>query len=937
MTEQEDKDKEEVRYKKFSGIKSTKLLPQNDEITYKKFQGGSGNVNLNYAKITYKKFQGRSENVSTKKLTNVSHPANFYNPEGLMLNCITPDSLSQNEKNNIIYMCKRTTFYDNNSQHNEIRRNSLFQQSKKRIPLDNDCTIGKKKLKVKFPLKLNLSPSDVSKKEIDELFNEASDKLENIARNLMTINQTAEENVEWERNLTQELDESAGELNYSFDYKNKALRMYRDILNYLREKGSTNPFEDFLSEFRVKSSKYIALGLLFLTLRMHLIFISQEDFARKVGQKVSILRETIPHFYKFLKKVEGYEFVYDLIRSQLLSESEYKEVVLHFMRLCFDYLDETNNFEFYFSKLDVDYAYQLLISSINTFSDNNKYKSFYSKLKIKTPKILAVALCLICINYSRDVDLNQNKFVKILCDNKRLCINYSKFSELYGQFIIEFFQLDTQKYRNKVKTFLKGYFDDFKSCVISNFDLEENIKLFINEIDNKIFISNSMELYDSIIESGFEINFIAGNNEISYYFPQIFALSLIFYQLKLTKGIEFLGTSENFEEIFNLETNYRYITENANRIYPYVKGIIGRYKGQKYSRAEFIKMLIDSLEDFFHYETFFLLNLFEATKLKPQEFAQEIMYRGGRLYEIIDVTKNHINFIAPDTYGRIAKFIKKYISLREQNKFLSELDNLRKIRHKQFIEENVRYNFRYIEDRIESLRHNDLRGSLKKYFRKIISGDLPNAFFDIKSHPRASKSQLKGISEEQLKTYDIERYLIQPLRQDGKITEYYEDFYLCKLTQEVFDIYEKEFGSVPHHNPILNYILMNDDNSVAIETPTWKVTEKETYKGHIDLISIMNDSLRICDYKPNRTEILKSIPQICLYGLMAKNILENISGVKIKIECFIFSRNYALKFSPEILSINVLNFILKINSLRRTPLADKSGNNLQKVIESFFL
>ncbi len=147
MTEQEDKDKEEIRYKKFSVKKSEKPDTQNDEITYKKFKGASGNVNRNNEEITYKRFQGGSGNISPTTLTRTtqnSQPANVLNPRGFIGSCSAPNSLSQAEKNEIMNICKMTKFYDD-SQYSEISKNPAFQQLKKTKPFDNDSRIGIKK------------------------------------------------------------------------------------------------------------------------------------------------------------------------------------------------------------------------------------------------------------------------------------------------------------------------------------------------------------------------------------------------------------------------------------------------------------------------------------------------------------------------------------------------------------------------------------------------------------------------------------------------------------------------------------------------------------------------------------------------------------------------------------------------------------------------
>lgn len=752
---------------------------------------------------------------------------------------------------------------------------------------------------------------------------------------ILTSFTVIKEKENWEFNIYNQLKQYIKKLNLSPDYFELSKKIYIDILIYLEDEGSSNPFEIFLSKFRVNQPKYFALSFLYCSLRKNSKEVSQKSFMNKLNLNVSILREILPILYKILKSIPEYEFIYEIIRPQLLSEDEYRKIIRKYLDLYFEYLNSLNRcFNNIFNKKDNEQAYNLLISGINSVISENKFTTFYNSLKIKTPKIMAATLCLIHINYHKDLKLNQKEFVKFLSESKNLRVNYSKLSVLYSQMIMKYFTLNHKEYKQKVDKYLKNYVKKFKFWVKENLK-EKNVIESILDVISEYFINNSMNLYDSIINSGFEIIYIAESNEIHYYFPQIFALSLLFYQVRAKKKTQYLASAENFERIFGEERNYRYITEKSNRLYPFLRDLIGRYEGQNYSKDDFINIMYKELTDYFHIETLFLLKLYKKTDLEPQEFAHEIGYRGGRLFDLIEVVKNKINFIAPQTYAKFKTFIKNHLKPLAQGQFLILLDKLRHIRQKQFIHQNINYDFHLNEENVNKIDNPNLKNLLLQFFNKILNGEIPVAFFNLKSNPRASDFYLKGENNNQLKTELIEKYLFQELKEQNQISIYNKDFYLCQKVREIFNLY-KGSGGTPHHNPILKHIILNEDNALAMEIPAWKVMEKmnEVYTGHIDLLLLNNNCIIIADYKPDKTEMLKSLPQICVYGLMLEYILNKIDDtVKLNIDCMVFNKNRAWKFKPEILNSYILDFVKYMKHERNLPLLCKNRSDLEKEIE----
>ena len=90
-------------------------------------------------------------------------------------------------------------------------------------------------------------------------------------------------------------------------------------------------------------------------------------------------------------------------------------------------------------------------------------------------------------------------------------------------------------------------------------------------------------------------------------------------------------------------------------------------------------------------------------------------------------------------------------------------------------------------------------------------------------------------------------------------------------------------------------ILIKDKDSIAIEVPIWSVSKDNHLTGHIDLIQIEDNIIKIIDYKPEGN-FLFSLPQVATYGLLIKELIH-----VEKINCISFNKNFAWEYNPEIL------------------------------------
>ncbi|KKK72835.1 hypothetical protein LCGC14_2899890, partial [marine sediment metagenome] len=116
------------------------------------------------------------------------------------------------------------------------------------------------------------------------------------------------------------------------------------------------------------------------------------------------------------------------------------------------------------------------------------------------------------------------------------------------------------------------------------------------------------------------------------------------------------------------------------------------------------------------------------------------------------------------------------------------------------------------------------------------------------------------------------------------------------------------------HDFLQTYIRERDDNIIVTELLVWlRINEPsidaDYIYGHIDFSFYFNNTLYVCDYKPLDKNFLRSLPQVCLYGLILEKML-NIPNLKIK--CITFNQEQSWEFSPSILNTYVKEIIKKM-------------------------
>ena len=345
MSEQEEKDKEEIKYKKFPGKISEKLDPQNDEITYKKFQGGSGDVNQNNGKIIYKKFQGGSGNISPIQSTRKSQefqPTNHYNQNVIIPNSIAPKSLHQDKKNRIINTGKRTTHYSHDSQHIDKGKFPAYPELKRITSSDEDYTI-----------EINTSGNDIKENEKSYPYEESEG----------LFNEDVEGNVNEVRNFLTNVAETKDRRHYFINIKG---------IGGIRKSIS-------LYFFEILKEKDITTKKLVLELKDNIL--KNKNLPNQLNEKeINTLLEMITQYEDIFD--EYFSHLVEVVKYLIIFSNIYKEIGAHLkIKIITDFLEELG-----INLLLKPQSFRHSVTDIVSFLEESKYCNYFPSRKRKKEK-----------------------------------------------------------------------------------------------------------------------------------------------------------------------------------------------------------------------------------------------------------------------------------------------------------------------------------------------------------------------------------------------------------------------------------------------------------------------------------------------------------------------------------------------------------------------
>ncbi len=227
------------------------------------------------------------------------------------------------------------------------------------------------------------------------------------------------------------------------------------------------------------------------------------------------------------------------------------------------------------------------------------------------------------------------------------------------------------------------------------------------------------------------------------------------------------------------------------------------------------------------------------------------------------------------------------------------------LKRRDFIHQNIRYSFNWnviyhLQKINQSKSKREEFKKLEDYFRNIFNNPfVPNHLFNQRGTPRVSRFKIRGLKRAFINSFT------KTLIKAGKIEAFNSLSKFPLYVQNVYNSFkEQEISNKPGHDPVLKNILIKDKDSIAIEVPVWKRLKNLSLTGHIDLIQIHKNLVKVIDYKPEGN-FLVSLPQVAMYGLIFKDIFD-IKTLK----CISFNINEAWEYNPEILLTDIKQYLI---------------------------
>ncbi|MBA7532619.1 hypothetical protein ES705_24845 [subsurface metagenome] len=325
----------------------------------------------------------------------------------------------------------------------------------------------------------------------------------------------------------------------------------------------------------------------------------------------------------------------------------------------------------------------------------------------------------------------------------------------------------------------------------------------------------------------------------------------------------------------------------------------------QYDRATFINELEQILEDNYHLATDLVLKLYRLTDLSPNAFVKNFYPKASFLVKSL---AEHVSFRRKDTITKIKLFIDEYLTEVNSQRKDDALDiyyDYLHLKEKALIDNNLPFDFIWLENRILNIKNPIIQDTLLKFFEDFGGKKHPAKIFNNEEFTRASLLKLRG---DRVRPISV-RKTLNFFKENLKIIKSKADspfFQLCEVCEVV-----KASNLTIDHPKILGRVLRDYPQAVAAEIPVWKKIFKEFVTGHIDLLLFDGIDLIIGDYKMNLRKIKEGLPQIIVYAMLLKNILKKYSPKlkNINIKCIEFCEDLAIEFDPEILGPRLLTFI----------------------------
>jgi hypothetical protein len=237
------------------------------------------------------------------------------------------------------------------------------------------------------------------------------------------------------------------------------------------------------------------------------------------------------------------------------------------------------------------------------------------------------------------------------------------------------------------------------------------------------------------------------------------------------------------------------------------------------------------------------------------------------------------------------------------------------LKKKLYIHQNIPYAFNWNKEhhkeKYSQIAANRVElNNLKHHFKVVYEGIIPNNLFNSRNLPRVSQFKIKGIKTAFIRSFS------KKLIRSGKIQYHDSNSKLPQFVQKVMSTYKTEQQKkIPGHDPILKNILIKDKDSIAIEVPIWNELEGRVLTGHIDLLQVQDDLVKVIDYKPEGN-FLYSLPQVAMYGYLLGSKLH----LK-RIKCISFNKDEAWEYEPKILISDIREYLIS-HQIKHRPWED---------------
>lgn len=211
--------------------------------------------------------------------------------------------------------------------------------------------------------------------------------------------------------------------------------------------------------------------------------------------------------------------------------------------------------------------------------------------------------------------------------------------------------------------------------------------------------------------------------------------------------------------------------------------------------------------------------------------------------------------------------------------------------------------------------------------------------------------KFQGSNDKRLYTKIIKDYFVFKKNLVYEIDSSSDLHIICNTVQNIYNKYGVDSLGNEGHNIIEDYFINDFDLSYNIfpfakELPVWKFNFQNTITGHIDIPTFYYKNCQLyfllLDFKPKGdSEILKSIPQLTIYGYLFHELLkEGFKALSLElfdgcfnIACIGFNNEVAYLFNPFSVYDHILDFLdYEAEISKRTQSISFDKDSLTKLV-----